>query len=133
MLVSLDDRLCQQYQAAADQAKPRLTVEKVLEKTLRRFAPFPATSRAVVLQGQPLQDLELLLGGGPLTSGEDLLTRIHQRAGITLGDIRVHFSAAQLAELQLRAEKQGKDPKDLVADIVKQMEWAFFYEATPAR
>lgn len=86
------------------------------------------TQRVVVLTGEPLQQIEQTLRGGALKSPEDLVKRVQSWAGITIGGIRLDFSPAQLEEIGVRAAKQGKTPKEIVEDIVHQMESAFFWE-----
>jgi hypothetical protein len=123
-LVSIPDRYHQQLTALAT---AKLPVDKLVVRQLERFAAVPPTARVVVLHGQALQDLEETLGGGPLQSGEDLLERIHQRAGVTLGDIRLSFSQPQLEEIQRRAEKTGRTPQDLLQDLVAQVSRDLFW------
>lgn len=117
-LVSLPDRL---YQKLSALATAKVPVERLIARQLERFGEVPPTERMVVLSGQALQDLEHVLGGGPLKSGDDLLARIHQRAGVTLGDIRLQFSQAQLEEIQTRAAKTGRSAQELLEDLVEQV------------
>lgn len=124
-LISLDDQLVQAYSAHATAA--RIPVAKLLERQLARFADTPITQRLLVVTGADLQALEQTLGGGALATGADLLARVHRWAGITIGDIRLQFSPAQLAEIAHRAEKQGRSPETIVREIVSQMEHEFFW------
>lgn len=131
MLVVIDDALYQQYLAAAKDNGHLATAQ--INARLRRFLELGPTERALVLTGDQLQQIELTLGGGSLKDAGDLLKRIEDWAGITIGHIRLTFSPAQLQEIGLRAQKQGKSPKELVEDIVRQMESSFFWEPTPTR
>lgn len=125
MLVSLNDATIAKYQAAA--AKAKIPLEALLERQLARFGDVPVTERLLVLSGDALEALERQLSGGQLKSPQDLVTRVHRWAGITIGGIRLNFSEAQLEEIAVRATKQGKAPKEIVQDIVRQMEDQFFW------
>lgn len=131
MLVQLDDAVCARYQAHAEAA--RIPLQKLLERQLARFASTPITQQVLALSGEQLQAIDQLLGIGSTTSPDALLTAIRAYAGITIGDVRLDFSPAQLDEIALRAHKQGKAPEDIVRDIVNQMAHNFFMEATPYR
>jgi len=131
MLVSIDDKLCAKYAAHAKAS--HIPVEKLLERQLARFADTPITQRVLALTGDDLQQVDQLLGVGATTTPEAFLTAVRSWAGITIGDIRLQFSPAQLAEIQHRADKQGKTPEDVVRDIVGQISEAFFWDAVVAR
>lgn len=124
-VISLSDDLVSQYLVHARAS--RLPIATLLERQLARFVDAPITQRLVVVTGEPLQALESTLGGGVIKDAADLLTKVHRWAGISIGDIRLQFSPAQLAEIQHRATKQGKTPESICADIVAQLESQFFY------
>lgn len=124
-LISLDDAIVAKYLAHAQAT--RLPIAKLLERQLDRFSDTPITQRLVVLTGDHLQQIETALGGGSLTDSADLLRRVHRWAGITIGDIRLDFSPAQLMEIQVRAAKQGKTPEAIAQDIVAQLQEQFFF------
>lgn len=131
MLIQLDDVIALKYQQAADRAK--VPLGKLLERQLARFASVPVGQRVLVLTGDPLEQMDRLLGLGSTKDPAALLGAVQAWAGITIGDIRLEFSPSQLAEIQHRADKQGKSPEAIVQDIVSQLEQAFFHEPVVAR
>ena len=131
MIIQIPDEVALRYQEAADRA--RVPVTKILERQLLRFADIPAGSRAVTLHGDALQEVDQLLGIGSTLTAGTLLGAIKAWAGITIGDVRLQFSPAQLAEIAHRADKQGKTPTAVVADIVEQMNRNFFEDAVVLR
>jgi hypothetical protein len=131
MLIQLPDPVALRYQHAAIAA--HVPLEKFLERQLEKFAAVPSGQRTVILSGDALERIDTLLGIGSTASPAALLTAIESWAGITIGGIRLDFSPAQLAEIAHRAEKQGKPPEEIVADIVAQMEDQFFYGPVVAR
>lgn len=131
MLIQIPDEIALQYQTAADRA--RVPLAKLLERQLARFASVPVGERVLVLCAEPLEQIDRELGIGATRDTTALLSAIRSWAGITIGDIRLQFSPAQLAEIAHRAEKQGKTPEAVVADIVSQLEGAFFHEPVVAR
>ncbi len=125
MLIQIDDAVVKKYLPEADRAK--IPVEKLLARVLTKFADIPVNQRVVGLTGEHLEEVERLLGLGSTQNATTLMAAIRAWAGITLGDIRLDFSPAQLEELALRAEKQGKPTKDLVEDLVQQICRDLFY------
>lgn len=133
MLVQIPDALYLKLKKAADAADRATTPEQLIARQLQRFGDFPVTVRTVLVAGDDLEALETTLGGGQVKDGADLLKKVHQWAGITIGNIRVDFSPAQLDEIAHRAEKQGKDPQTIVDDIVRQIAEQFFWTPVVAR
>jgi hypothetical protein len=131
MLVQIDDQLCAKYQAHA--ATAHIPLPKLLERQLARFADTPITQRVLALTGEDLQTLDTLLGVGSSVDARSLVRAVRAFAGITIGGVTVDFSPAQLAEIQHRAEKQGKTPEAVVQDIVAQMTDMFFWDVIPTR
>jgi hypothetical protein len=119
------------YQTAA--AHAHVPLEKYLERQLAKVADIPTASRVLLLAGDSLEQIDTLLGLGSTASPTALLAAIRAWAGITIGDIRVDFPPAQLAEIALRAEKQGKPPEVIVRDIVDQLSRDFFYAPVVSR
>ena len=131
MLVQIPDDVALRYQAAADAARQPL--QRVLERQLSKFAGVPTTGRVLVLTGEPLAEAEQILGLGSTASADALLAALRSHAGITIGDIRIPFSPAQLAEIQHRAKVQDKTPEAIVQGIVDDMAKDFFYTPVVAR
>lgn len=131
MLIQLPDPIALKYQQAA--ATARVPLEKYLERQLTKFAEVPSGQRVLVLTGDAVEEIDRLLGVGSTTSALALLAAIRAWAGITLGSIRLDFSPAQLDEIALRAEKQGKPPEEIVRDLVEQIARDLFYGAAALR
>lgn len=126
MLVKIPDDLYLRYEAAAKTATPRVTAEALLVQQLTRFADYPASRRTVVATGDLLEKIETLLGGGQIQTPEQLLTKIRAWAGISIGNIRLSFTPAQLEEIAHRAAKQEKTPREIAEAIVVQLADQFF-------
>ena len=131
MLVQIPDEVALRYQAAADATRQPL--QKILERQLTKFAAVPTHGKLLVLSGTALDRLDQLLGLGATTSAEAFVRAVEGWAGITIGGIRVDFPPAQLAEIQHRAEVQGKTPEAIVEDIVAQLSREFFNSPVVAR
>lgn len=131
MYVSLPDPLALKYQQAADAAK--IPLEQLLVRQLERFGDTPVSERLLVIKGPELEALETTFRGGQIRTPQDLVKRVHAWAGITIGGIRLDFSPAQLEEIGIRAAKQGKTPKEIVQDIVAQLQDQFFWTPVVTR
>ncbi len=131
MQLSIPDELYSDYQSRA-KGERKSTIELILAQ-LRRHLDTPITQRHITLTGAVLEAVETLVGGGSLTSPEDLVEKIQRLARISLGDIRLKFSPVQLEEIATRAQKQGKTPEQVCQDIVDQMAGQFFNGPTPLR
>lgn len=131
MIITLPDAIAFKYQTAAAQA--RVSLEKYLERALARAADIPLGQRVIVLSGDSLAEVDQLLGIGSTASPEALLAAIRAWAGITIGDIRLTFSPAQLEEVAYRAARQGKTPEAIVQDLVAQLQDGLFHGTVPTR
>jgi len=125
MRLTIPDDLADAYAVLAQQS--RLPVEDLLLRQLARYQALSPLAPAVVLTADDLAQIESLLGGGAIGSTKALLSRIQRWAGITFGQVRVPLSAAQLEEIQHRAEHLGKTPKELVEETVAQMAPQWFH------
>jgi len=131
MQISIPDDLYAKYQDAAKQA--RKPTGALLIQQLDRFVDAPPTRRAIILSGESLEEIDRLLGAGSTLSAEALIQAVKRWAGISIGDIRLHFSPAQLQEIAIRAKKQGKSPEAVCQDIVDQLAHEFFYQPVVRR
>lgn len=122
MRVTIRDATADVYQGYADQQGRGL--DAVVEAQLARFAGHAPGTKAIVVNAE---DAHRILGGTPVLNGTDLLARVSQLASLSFHGIRLDFSPAQLAELQHRAERQGKTVEVLAADIVKSINREFFW------
>lgn len=112
----LDD---QDYQALQERAENAHLSEPLMAayllKNAVRMVPIQG-SRAIILAGPVLDELEKRLGGMPVLHGKDLLQKIDHLAAISFEHIHLPFSPQQLNELQLRAERQGKTVEQLMEE-----------------
>lgn len=131
MYVQIPDDLAQRLTTVAD--AQRCTLHDLCTRVLLRFGTTPPGTRALVVTGDDLAALETQLAGGQLTDPHDLVQRVERWAGITIGGIRLGFSEAQLAEIQHRAEAQGRSPEQIVKELITQIEQDFFYRPVVAR
>lgn len=125
MRVTLPDSVVDLYQAYADQSGKSL--DSVIADRLKRTAVVPHGSRMVFVGGDPLDRLEAKLGGGSITTADDLARRVERLAGITFMGKDLQLSPNQLEELAQRAERQGKSIDDLITDIWAHLRDNFFY------
>lgn len=123
MLVQIPDHVALPYQEMAD-ASGR-TLNGVISAQLERFKSLHPGKRAIVVD---VEKAEKLLGGLPIVGGADLLHRISQLASLSFGPIRLDLNPAQLAELEHRADRQGKPVDQLVKEmaevILRDLFWA---------
>jgi hypothetical protein len=131
MQVKLDDDLMAVYAHWADESKQPLAA--LLERQLARFQDYPPTLRVLPLGRGPLQQIESLLGGGQITSPENLVDRVRSYASITLGKVTLDLSQAQKAELTYRAQKRGVPPDVIVKEIIDLLLDQMFDAVTPYR
>lgn len=130
-MVKLDDDVLAAYDKMALEFKQPLT--QILDRQLARFSIFPPTVRIVPLAREALQEVEHLLGGGQIQSGEALVNRVRDYASITLGRIALDLSPAQKAEIVHRAAKRGMTPDAVVKELVGIVLDSMFDAVTPYR
>jgi len=131
MILQIDDATALRYQTAA--AKAGVPLQRFLERHLAKLVDVPTGQRILILSGDTLEQVDQLLGLGSTASPAAFLQAVEGWAGITIGDIRLAFTPAQLGEIAHRAEKQGKTPEAIVADIVEQLNQNFFMDPVVAR
>ncbi len=93
----IDDDLAQVYMDEALERK--MPIEQLLADRLVRAAPLDPRSRYVIVADQARVQLEQLLGGGDVKSGEDLVQKVRRLARIKFGDHELQLSAGQLEEI----------------------------------
>ncbi len=131
MQIKLDDDLVATYQQiATDFNQP---VAQVIERQLARFADYPSTVRVVPLARDALQQVEKLLGGGQIQSGQVLVDRVRSYASITLGGVVLDFSQAQKEEIVHRAQKRGMTPGQVMQELIDIVLADAFEKVTPYR
>lgn len=131
MLVKLDDDVVAKYQAMAEEFKQPL--DQILTRQLLRFADFAPMVRVVPLARESLQQVEHLLGGGQIQSGQVLADRVRSYASITLGKVVLDLSPVQKQEITHRAAKRGMTPDAVVQELITQVLDQMFDAVTPYR
>lgn len=127
MRILLKDSVVAPYEEMA--AQQGRSVDQVIESQLNRFKMLPPGQKAIVVN---VADAERILGGTPVLNGTDLLSRVARLASLSFHAIKLDFSPAQLAELQHRAERQGKSVEQLAQEIVTTITRDFFWVASGA-
>lgn len=123
--LQVDDQTLTALQARADAS--RVDLEMTATRLLASSAAlFPLGGRVVVLSGDPLDNLEGLLGGGSVLNGEDLQKKVERLAGISFGHVRLPFSPGQLEEIATRAERNSLTPEQMIERTARKMYELFF-------
>lgn len=136
MRVTIPDTVLAPYEEIATQQGR--AVDMVVTDQLKRFAHLTPGTRAVVISEKALQDLALPLGALPIRDGADLVARCRRHASITFEGLDIGLTPGQKAELQHRAERQGKPVEALIQEMATLFLRDFFYssgggEAAPIR
>lgn len=77
------------------------------------------------LSPEQLADLQSLLAGS-IPDSKILLERVAALSHVSIGGIRLEFTAKQLEELERKAKRNGEDPEIFLKRVVKMMEPLFF-------
>jgi hypothetical protein len=127
MRITIADTTADAYQAfATKQGRP---LDQIVETQLARFRTLEPGTPAIVIGGESLERLTIALGGLSIRDGADLATKVDDLAAVSFQHIRLNFSPQHLAELQHRAERQGKSVESLVIDTVNKMAEDFFWRS----
>ena len=119
-----DDKLAG-LQARAE--KQKIDLETAATRLLVEAAQtYPLTGRAVVVDGETLDRLENILGGGSLLSQKDLQQKVERLAGISFLHLRLPFSLGQLEALTEKAERNGLTVEQLVERTAPRIYEQFF-------
>jgi hypothetical protein len=123
--LQLDDRTLTALQARADATRHDL--EQVASQVLASaVALLPLAGRAVVLSGDPLEQLESQLGGGSILNAADLEQKVARLASISFAHVRLPFTPGHLEEIASRAERLGITPEQLIERTAQKMYELFF-------
>lgn len=107
------------YVVEGDQASG--TVEQVIVAQLTRFASCPPALPYVLIPPEAKRELEAAMNSLPILSGEDLIAKVRALAGVQVGETRLNFTVAQLAELKSKAERWGKAVPEFVEAVVRRI------------
>lgn len=120
--------------AITDEANTRgYSPQDVLLRYLQVGKQVPMDARVVMLYGEPLNALEARLGGGMISSGADLQTKVERLARIEFGGHEIRLTSAELEEITWRARKQNKTVAQVVHDTWRKMQELFFTYAQQTR
>lgn len=137
LTITIPDELYEKYEGrflatltgeqAAEPASPgraQAAVGKLLVHDAERAQTYVAPGWLHV-SPEELGKLQALLAGS-IPDGRVLVERVEGLSHITLGGIRLEFTAKQLEELERKAKRNGEDPKVFLQRVVKMMEGFFF-------
>lgn len=108
-----------------DKVGPKEIQNELIEH-LRRFADIKSEDRVIIVKAKERAALENILGGGSLSSGEQIIERVESLASLRIGDHRLDFTPAQMNEIKHRAEAQGITTEEEFRRVVRKMEQDFF-------
>jgi hypothetical protein len=116
--IRVPDDVAAQYRIyAGEGGKP----EDAIVAQLTRFAACPPAMPYVLIPPGAKRELEAAMNSLPITSGEDLLAKVRALASLQIGEVRLNFTAAQLAELKGKAERWGKSVPEFVDSVVRRI------------
>lgn len=102
-------------------------MERLVAHAIERVGYIPPAQRVLVVPQPEIEALETALNcSGALGKAKDLVNRVLDWAGITIGHIRIEFTPAELRELERRAERMGISPQELTARIAVTIKSQFF-------
>lgn len=126
--LQIDDDLAEKY--CQEAAARGLELPVVLVDRLRRAEPLDPRGRYVILEGQTREQMEGTLGGGQISSAEDLLTKVQRLARIRFGDHEIPLTAGQFEEIKWRAHKLGRTVPQVMEIIANKLK-ADVFEYAP--
>lgn len=128
ILLRIPDELADAYEEMAHRnGNGSANLEEILVAQLERFKCVHAMDRVVVVKSKTRDELEALFGGDQLKDDEDLLNRTRALADIQIGEVRVNWSPAQLAELRRYAARNDRSVQTVVEEVVQAMSGQFFW------
>lgn len=113
-----------QDRATRSNVEPERMAQYLLQEGAKTI-PVRGT-RAVILAGPVLEQVEAILGGLPVLHGADLVQKISHLAGISFEHLRLPFSPQQLGEIAQRADRQGKSVEQVLAEAAPRVFAQFF-------
>lgn len=121
--IQISDELFARYEL---QSRARgISVKRELQERLEKFIDAPATDRVVLVRGHIRNEFEKLLNCS-LSDDVDLLARVNRLASLSIGEHRLEFTPGQLAELKIRADKNGREFLDELKIAVKSVQSLVF-------
>ena len=97
-----------------EQHKP----ETLIVENIIHFASTKDGKRWLLVPPVQREMVEKLLGKGHITSPHQLVDRIEQRMRVSLGDITLKLTDAQLQKIKRMAVRQKKDPQKFLERVM---------------
>lgn len=110
----------------AEARRWRQPFERLLQAVFQRGLEVPVQGRYVIVSGAQLETLEAILGGGALTSPQDLQQKVERLAGISMEHLRLPFTPGQLETIADKAQREGVSPQVLIERAAPQVYRQFF-------
>lgn len=107
--ITLDDDLAAKYESIAKISN--MPVEKWMSTQLIQFQNILPTSRFIVLMGDNRKAIEKLLGGGTLSSPEQLIENLKKRLANKFASVEFILSESEEREIARRAAKNNVTPE----------------------
>jgi hypothetical protein len=125
--LQLTDDLYDTYAGHAQALAPRaVSAEEMMIQCLSNFSSIPPQVRVLILAGAAREQVEKTLGGGYLTSGEDLVSKIKELAALEVGKVEIDFTPAQWHQLKVYSAKNGITVEEAAKRVVRQMATRWF-------
>lgn len=100
------------------------TVEATIAQLVSTF-PLDLRERNVLLSNEERKEIEKLLGV-PVPNAKELLRRIATHASVSIGNIRLTPTAAQMKKLEDRAKANHRTPTEEANAVFQQIAVNFF-------
>lgn len=117
-----DTALTYQEEAAAR----KLPLEAVLAERLEHATALDPRGRVLIIEPRSRERLEASLGGLPLLSTEDLISKVQRLARLKFGDHVIEITPGQMEELTWRAHKMGKPIAVMIEEAARVFGETFF-------
>lgn len=121
LTITIEDELFEQLKLITPDKK---TVPEVAAGILKAF-PIDIREKHIIITPALRREIETLLAV-PVPNEKELLRRIATHASVTIGNIRLKPTAAQMEKLSRLAKANHKDPEEVANEIFQKIAYAFF-------
>jgi hypothetical protein len=122
--IQISDDLYTRYELQARAGSRNVKLE--LADRLARFIDAALPDRVLLVRKKERQELEALLGQVSLQSDSDLVERVKRLAALSIGEVKLQFTPAQLTEMKRRAEKNKRTFQEELAVSVRSVQSLVF-------
>lgn len=116
--VKMPEEIFNKYGALKSGTK---TAEDLMSEQLIRYVDVNPGDRIVILSGKTRNAIEDLVGGGHISSAEDLLDKIKRFGQVSFGDVVIPLNNAEKDELTKRASRNGWTVQEEIEWMLKMM------------